>query len=67
MRFLANENFPGSAVTALTASGHDVLWVRTVAPGMSDPGVLAWAGARCGTKKESVRLTAKSTSQEGRW
>jgi Domain of unknown function (DUF5615) len=43
MRFLANENFPGMAVTALTASGHDVVWVRTVVPGMSDPGVLAWA------------------------
>ena len=43
MRFLANENFPGTAVAALIASGHDVVWVRNAAPGMSDPDVLAWA------------------------
>jgi predicted nuclease of predicted toxin-antitoxin system len=43
MRFLANENFPGRAVTALAESGHDVVWVRVAAPGMSDPDVLAWA------------------------
>jgi len=33
MRFLANENFPGDAVAALKAAGHDIVWVRTVAPG----------------------------------
>lgn len=43
MRFLANENFPGAAVTALKAAGHDVVWVRTAAPGATDPDVLAWA------------------------
>jgi predicted nuclease of predicted toxin-antitoxin system len=43
MRFLANENFPGTAVAALIAAGHDVAWVRNAAPGMSDPDVLAWA------------------------
>ena len=43
MRFLANENFPGDAVTALIAAGHDVAWVRTDAPGMKDEAVLAWA------------------------
>jgi predicted nuclease of predicted toxin-antitoxin system len=43
MRFLANENFPGTAVAALIAAGHDVVWVRNAAPGMSDPDVLAWA------------------------
>jgi predicted nuclease of predicted toxin-antitoxin system len=43
MRFLANENFPGAAVTALEAAGPDVVWVRTAAPGTSDPDVLAWA------------------------
>ena len=43
MRFLANENFPGTAVVALIAAGHDVVWVRNTAPGMSDPDVLAWA------------------------
>jgi hypothetical protein len=26
MRFLADENFPGDAVAALTAAGHDVAW-----------------------------------------
>jgi predicted nuclease of predicted toxin-antitoxin system len=44
MRFLADENFPGAAVTALTAVGHDVVWVRASAPGASDADVLAWAG-----------------------
>lgn len=43
MRFLANENFPGAAVAALEAAGHGVVWVRTAAPGATDPDVLAWA------------------------
>lgn len=43
MRFLADENFPGSAVAVLRASGHDVVWIRTFAPGSSDPEVLAQA------------------------
>src|SRR2546423_1557311 len=43
MRFLANENVPGSAVTALIEAGHDVAWVRTAAPGSKDEEVLAWA------------------------
>jgi hypothetical protein len=43
MRFLANENFPGAAVSQLTSAGHDVVWVRTAAPGASDPEVLAKA------------------------
>ena len=43
MRFLANQNFPAAAVTALAAAGHDVVWVRVVAPGTPDPDVLAWA------------------------
>jgi len=33
MRFLANENFPGDAVTQLKAAGHDIIWVRVAAPG----------------------------------
>ena len=41
MRFLADENFPGDAVTALRAAGHDVLWIRTYAPGITDQDVLA--------------------------
>jgi predicted nuclease of predicted toxin-antitoxin system len=43
MRFLADENFPGAAVAALRASGQDVGWIRTVAPGTSDQEVLARA------------------------
>jgi len=43
MRFLANENFPGSAVTELQMAGHDVVWVRTAAPGSKDEDVLAQA------------------------
>jgi predicted nuclease of predicted toxin-antitoxin system len=43
MRFLANENFPGDAVTQWKATGHDIVWVHTAAPGMKDEDVLAWA------------------------
>ena len=43
MRFLANGNFPGDAVAALQSAGHDVVWVRTAAPGSKDDGILAWA------------------------
>src|SRR5271165_3545449 len=41
MRFLADENFPGDAVTALRTAGHDVLWIRTDAPGITDQDVLS--------------------------
>lgn len=43
MRILANENFPQAAVNALRQDGHDVLWVRTESPGISDCEVLARA------------------------
>jgi predicted nuclease of predicted toxin-antitoxin system len=43
MRFLADENFPGAAVEALCAAGHDVIWIRTAAPGAKDEAVLSWA------------------------
>src|ERR1041385_4657810 len=52
MRFLANENFPGAVVTALTAADHDVVWIRTAAPGMKDADVLAWAA-----REDRVLLT----------
>jgi predicted nuclease of predicted toxin-antitoxin system len=52
MRFLANKNFPGAAVTALETAGHDVVWVRTAAPGATDPDVLAWAA-----REERILLT----------
>lgn len=43
MRILADENFPGAAVTALQDLGHDVRWVRTDLPGAQDREVLALA------------------------
>lgn len=45
MYILADENFPGDAVEALQAQGHDGTWVREDAPGSSDPQVLARAQA----------------------
>jgi predicted nuclease of predicted toxin-antitoxin system len=52
MRFLADENFPYDAVTALRTAGHDVVWVREVAPGINDESVLDRAQA-----EERVLLT----------
>jgi predicted nuclease of predicted toxin-antitoxin system len=43
MRFLADENFPGEAVAALRAAGHDVSWIGESSPGASDKHVLALA------------------------
>ncbi len=43
MRLLANETFPSDAVSALRARGHDVVWIRTEAPGSRDEDVLARA------------------------
>lgn len=40
MLFLANENLPGDAVDILRRNGHDVAWVREVAPGITDKQVL---------------------------
>jgi predicted nuclease of predicted toxin-antitoxin system len=45
VRILADENFPGDAVIALREQGHDVAWVRLVAPGSSDLQVIALAQA----------------------
>ncbi len=52
MRFLANENFPGAAVAALKATGHDVVWIRIAAPGAADRDVLALAA-----REERILLT----------
>ena len=43
MRFLADENVPGDAVAQLEAAGHDIVSLRTVAPGSKDEDVLALA------------------------
>ncbi len=45
MRFLANENFPADAVSALHDANHDIVWIRTDAPGSSDQEILARAVA----------------------
>jgi predicted nuclease of predicted toxin-antitoxin system len=43
MRILANENIPQEAIAALRSRGHDVKWIRTAAPGVSDKDVLTLA------------------------
>jgi len=45
LHLLANENFPAQAVEALRLRGHDLLWIRTDAPGSKDQDVLARASA----------------------
>jgi predicted nuclease of predicted toxin-antitoxin system len=52
MRFLADENFPGDAVAQLEAVGHDIAWVRDVAPGAKDSEILALAA-----REERILLT----------
>ncbi len=56
MRLLADENFPYEAVAALRESGHDVLWIRTEAPGSSDSAILARAQA-----EERILITFERT------
>ncbi|MCX5757631.1 MAG: DUF5615 family PIN-like protein [Candidatus Hydrogenedentes bacterium] len=43
MRIHADESFPGDAVASLRARGHDVRWVRTDSPGVSDTEILRQA------------------------
>lgn len=52
MRYLADENFPRATVEALRATGDDVSWVRTDAPGSKDDEVLA-----LGRTEQRVLLT----------
>ena len=62
MRFLADENFPGGGVSALQARGHDVIWIRTAAPGSKDEDVLAWA-----VREDRVLLTFDKDFGELAW
>jgi predicted nuclease of predicted toxin-antitoxin system len=62
MRFLANENLPGDAVAALERAGHDVVWVRTAAPGSTDGSILAWA-----VREDRVLLTFDKDFGELAW
>lgn len=43
MRWLADENVPASAVRALRADGHDVVWATEADPGSNDLAVLGRA------------------------
>ncbi len=52
MRFLADENFPGDAVAEIEAAGHDIVWVRNVAPGSTDEDIFALAA-----REERIILT----------
>ena len=38
MRFLADENFPRTAVMAIEAAGHDIIWVRVGCAGRNRHG-----------------------------
>ena len=38
--YLINENIPAAVVSSLRGQGHDVTWIRTTAPGLSDIEVL---------------------------
>jgi predicted nuclease of predicted toxin-antitoxin system len=62
VRFLANENFPGDAVVALRAAGHDLAWVRTDSPGAPDAEVLARA-----VREDRVLLTFDKDFGELAW
>ena len=43
MRFLANENVPLDAISVLREKGHDIVWIRSDHPGISDEDVLSKA------------------------
>jgi predicted nuclease of predicted toxin-antitoxin system len=62
MRFLANENFPGDAVRELEAAGHDVVWIRTAAPGCKDAEVFERAA-----REERIILTFDKDFGELAW
>lgn len=52
MRILANENFPADAVSALRDQGHNVVWIRTDSPGISDNEVL-----ECAQRENRILIT----------
>ena len=62
MRFLADENIPGDAVADIEAAGHDIVWVRTVAPGSKDEDILALA-----VREERTILTFEKDFGELAW
>jgi predicted nuclease of predicted toxin-antitoxin system len=62
MRFLADENVPGDAVARLESAGHDIVWVRTLAPGTADTEIVAWAA-----REERIILTFDKDFGELAW
>jgi len=52
LRICANENISGATVSLLRRAGHDVLWVREAAPGISDEEVLS-----CSQSENRLLLT----------
>ncbi len=62
MRFLADENVPGDVVVELGAAGHDIVWVRKVAPGSKDEDILALA-----VREERIILTFDKDFGELAW
>ena len=52
MRFLADKNIPCDAVAEIEAASHNIVWVRTVAPGSKDEDILALA-----VREERIILT----------
>jgi predicted nuclease of predicted toxin-antitoxin system len=62
VRFLATENFPGTAVEELRLNGHEVTWIRTEAPGSSDEAVLARAA-----REGSILVTFDKDFDELAW
>jgi len=62
MRFLANENMPADAVRAIADDGHDVVWVRTAAPGSKDQDILTWA-----VREQRILLTFDQDFGELAW
>jgi len=43
MKLLADENIPASVVRVLARDGHDIAWIRSEAPGISDGEVMRLA------------------------
>lgn len=56
-------------VSALEQAGHEVAWVRTAAPGISDDEVLAWAAREdrilVTFDKDFGKLAARAAKPEG--
>lgn len=54
-----------AAVTALRSARHDVVWIRTDAPGSNDDAVLEVAVAECRVRITFDRISANSLGDSG--